>query len=58
MAELPTSLSIAIWLVGSIWLVAIIGYLVGASREIVYAAFVVGIFAGLVEWVAFTRHRR
>jgi hypothetical protein len=58
MAELPTSLSVALWLVGSIWLVAIIGHLLGASRDIVYAAFVIGIFAGVAEWIAFERHRR
>jgi hypothetical protein len=58
MAELPRSLSIALWLVGSIWLVAIIGHLVGAPRDIVYAAFITGVFAGIAEWIAFARHRR
>jgi hypothetical protein len=58
MTGLPTSLSIAIWLVGSIWLVAVVGHVLGASQEIVYATFAAGIAAGLAEWLAFERHRR
>jgi hypothetical protein len=52
MAELPTSLPVAIWLVASVWLVAIVGHLVGAPREIVCVAFILGIGAGLAEWIA------
>ena len=58
MAELPTSLPIAIWLVASIWLVAIVSHLVGAPREIVCVAFVLGIGAGLAEWIARERNGR
>ena len=58
MAELPTSLSIALWLVGSIWLVAIVGHLAGAPREIVYIALALGSLAGLAEWLAFERRGR
>ena len=53
MAELPTSLSIAIWLIGLIWLVAIVGHVLGASQEIVYVTLAAGILAGVVEWIAF-----
>jgi hypothetical protein len=53
MARLPTSLSVALWLVGSIWLVAILAHVFDAPYEIVYAALALGLIAGIAEWLAF-----
>ncbi|WP_210183443.1 hypothetical protein, partial [Bradyrhizobium pachyrhizi] len=52
MAGLPGSLSIALSLVGSIWLVGVVALLVGAPGELVAATFVLGLVAGFVEWRA------
>jgi hypothetical protein len=49
-SSLPASLSIALWLVGSLWAVAIAAHIFDAPREIVHAAFAFGLVAGLVEW--------
>ena len=51
MARLPTSLSIAIWLVGSTWAVAILAHVFDAPHEIVYAAFAFGLVTGMIEWL-------
>jgi hypothetical protein len=51
MAKLPTSLSIAIWLVGSTWAVAILAHVFDAPHEIVYAALAFGLVAGMIEWL-------
>ena len=51
MARLPTSLSIAIWLVGSTWAVAILVHIFDAPHEIVYAAPAFGLVAGMIEWL-------
>ncbi|WP_155262763.1 MULTISPECIES: hypothetical protein [Bradyrhizobium] len=52
MTGLPGSLSIALSLVGSIWLVGVAALLVDASGELVAATFVLGLVAGFVEWRA------
>lgn len=52
MGELPNSLSIAIWLVGSLWIVGYIAYLGDAPGEIVLATFVMGLVAGAIELAA------
>jgi len=57
-AGLPTSLSIALWLVGSIWLVAIVSHVLGAAREIVWVTLAAGIIAAVVEWLACERSGR
>jgi hypothetical protein len=51
MTGLPASLSIALWLTGSIWLVAILAHVLDAPHEIVYAALAFGLIAGVVEWL-------
>jgi hypothetical protein len=58
MTGLPASLSIAFWLVGSIWLVAILAHVFDAPHEIVYAALVVGLLAGVVEWLAIRKTKQ
>lgn len=52
MRGLPGSLSIALSLVGSIWLVGVVALLVDAPGELVAATFVVGLVTGVVEWRA------
>jgi hypothetical protein len=52
MTGLPTSLAIAVWLVGSIWLVAIAGRVLGAPDEIVDITFGAGVIAAVTEWAA------
>jgi hypothetical protein len=56
-SPLPTSLSIALWLVGSIWLVGLLAHLFDAPREIVFAALIVGLFSGVAEWFALRRRK-
>jgi uncharacterized membrane protein YecN with MAPEG domain len=56
MAALPTSLSIALWLVGSIWAVAIVAHVFGVPHEIVYPAFAFGLIAGVAEWLSLRRN--
>jgi len=58
MTGLPASLSIALWLVGSLWLLAILGHIFDAPHEIVYAALAFGLIAGLVEWLLIRRNSR
>ncbi|MGY4476048.1 hypothetical protein [Bradyrhizobium sp. USDA 3364] len=52
MSGLPgsISISIALSLVGSIWLVGVVALLVGAPGELVAATFVVGVPVGFAEW--------
>ena len=58
MARLPTSLSIALWLVGSTWAVAILAHVFDAPHEIVYAALAFGLMAGVIEWLVLRGHNR
>jgi hypothetical protein len=51
MEGLPESLSIALWTVGSCWVVAIIAYAFGASSEWLLPLFVLGLATGVAEWV-------
>ncbi|MBS0540383.1 MAG: hypothetical protein JSR47_16570 [Proteobacteria bacterium] len=51
MAKLPDSLSIALWIVGSTWLVALLALAFDVSTEIVEMALIVGFGAGLSEWL-------
>ncbi|SDT44159.1 hypothetical protein SAMN05444158_6086 [Bradyrhizobium canariense] len=57
-SPLPPSLSIAAWLVGSIWLVAIVARAFGAPGGIVGATFAAGLVAGIAEWLAIGRRQR
>jgi len=55
---LPPSLSIALSLVAALWVVAIAAHALNAPREIVYAAFAVGVLCGVAEWIAIRDTRR
>jgi hypothetical protein len=56
MARVPESLQIALWIVGSVWLLAILALLFGFDAEAIWAALVFGTVVGLWEWQA--RRRR
>jgi len=51
MERFPETLFIALWIVGSCWLLAILAYLLGASREWIVPLFVLGLLTGIAEWV-------
>jgi hypothetical protein len=36
----------------SLWLIAIVAHAFDAPREIVYAAFIIGLLGGVAEWLA------
>ena len=55
MAGFPASLAIAIWFVGSIWLVAIVAYATDARTEIVVLTFIIGLGTAVAEWIAIKR---
>ncbi len=52
---LPASLSIALWLTGSIWVVAIIAHVFDVPAEIVTMTLLFGAVTGLVEWLLVTK---
>jgi hypothetical protein len=51
MDRYPESLSIALWIVGSSWALALVAYVFGASREWLLPLFMFGLLTGLAEWV-------
>jgi hypothetical protein len=52
MRRLPLSLVIALWFTGSIWFVAILVYVFGVDRHVLYATFLFGLAAAALEWRA------
>ena len=51
MAKLPDSLAIALWIVGSCWMLAIIAYAFGGSTEWILPLFILGLATGVAEWL-------
>lgn len=51
MTGLPTSLSIALWVVGAAWGVGILGLILDAPGEIVLGSCALGVAGGVYEWV-------
>jgi hypothetical protein len=49
MERLPEPLSIALWLVGSLWIIGLIAYLGDAPGELVIATLLAGLVAGGFE---------
>lgn len=47
----PASLSIALWLTGSIWLIAIVAHLFDAPEDVVAMTLLFGAVTGLAEWL-------
>ncbi len=52
MSRLPTSLVIALWFTGSIWFIAILVYMFGIDRHVLYATSLFGLLAAVLEWRA------
>lgn len=57
MAGLPPSLAIAIWLVGALWIVALVSQFFGYSSDPIWFVLFLGTGAALIEWRA-VRNRR
>jgi hypothetical protein len=55
MEGFPDSFSIALWLVGSLWIVGFIAYLGDAPGELVIATLLAGLVAGGIELRAANR---
>jgi hypothetical protein len=55
MERLPGSLVIALWLVGTLWIVGFVAYLADAPGELVVATLVAGLVAGALELRAANR---
>lgn len=56
MERLPESLSIALWTAGACWLLAIMGYVFGASRELILSLGALGVLTGVAEF--YLRNRK
>jgi hypothetical protein len=50
MVGIPVALAIALWLVLSVWAVALVTYIFDLSSDIVWLTLMMGIAAGYVEW--------
>jgi hypothetical protein len=50
MNKLPSSLAIALWVVGTCWTLAVLGYLLGGSSEWIVPLVSLGVLTGLAEW--------
>jgi hypothetical protein len=50
MKNLPNSVAIALWVVGSCWFLAIVGYALGASSDWIFPLMALGVLTGLAEW--------
>jgi H+/Cl- antiporter ClcA len=51
MSNLPDSLSIALWITATSWIVAFMAYLVGASTDWLFPLVALGVCTGIAEWV-------
>jgi hypothetical protein len=58
MKRLPASIAIGLWIVGSIWIVAIFGYVVDAPAELIWIILGFGVVAGFAEWLVHKRAGR
>ena len=50
MTRIPDSLTIALWITGASWLVALIAYVLD-ERELILPLVMLGIVTGIAEWV-------
>ena len=51
MKTVPDSLTIAFWITGSSWALALFAYLLGGSLEWIFPIIILGILTGIAEWV-------
>jgi hypothetical protein len=52
MGRLPLSLAIGLWVVGATWAVALVGYFLDFSSDIIWLVLLFGTGMALVEWRA------
>lgn len=52
MAGLPLSLVIAIWLVGAMWIVALVSNYFSLSSDLIWSVLFLGTGVALIEWRA------
>jgi hypothetical protein len=52
MAGLPPSLAIAFWLVGALWIVALVSNYFGFSSDLIWFVLFLGTGVALIEWRA------
>jgi hypothetical protein len=57
MDRLPDSLSIALWVVGSCGVLAIVGCAFGEPRELIIPLIALGVLTGFAEWVSRRREK-
>ena len=51
MTRPPDSLAIALWITGSLWVLALLAYLAGESIDWILPLSVFGLLAGIAEWL-------
>jgi hypothetical protein len=51
MKTVPNSLTIAMWVAGSSWALAILAYLLGSPIEWILPLVMLGVLTGIAEWV-------
>ena len=51
MTGIPRSTSIALWVVGSCWVVSLIGHLFDEPADVVFPLVTFGALTGVAEWV-------
>ena len=49
--HIPDSLAIALWLTGSLWVMAVLAYLFEAPPDLIVALAAFGILSGIAEWL-------
>jgi hypothetical protein len=57
MVRLADALAIALWIVGSCWVLAILAYAFGGPPKLILLIFVLGVVTGVAEW-AYRRSKR
>jgi len=50
MERIPHSLSIALWVAGSCWFLAILAYIFDGPRDLILPLVALGILTGVAEW--------
>jgi hypothetical protein len=51
MTSLPDSLAIALWVVSSCWVLAIVAHIFGGPEELIIPLVALAILTGVAEWV-------
>jgi hypothetical protein len=52
MKNLPKSLHMGLWFVGTMWLVGILGYFTGQGIDLLLGVFLMGLIGVAMEWRA------